>query len=144
MSMTWSSHQGTPGGAVAGGVHRSGPVGSDVRVVRLGPEGVACVVVDCRPRGVTPSAREVESVARSLADARGRDDVPVALVTHAGLQYAGARLLCTLGDLVGCRAAAFTSDEQALAWLGECLGVSGLDDGAVRSVAGTVTTRPAT
>lgn len=92
------------------------------------------LVVDCRARGVTPSAREVGSLARSLADARGRDDVPVALVTNPGLQYAGARLLCTLGDLVGCRAAAFTSEGQALAWLGECLGASGLHDVAVGSV----------
>lgn len=76
------------------------------------------VLLDCRIRGTTPSAHQATALVETLVgmDA-ARPPTAVAILTNPGLQYAGARLLCSLGELPGCLAAAFADEAEAWAWL---------------------------
>lgn len=53
---------------------------------------------------------------------------PVAILANPGAQYGGARMLCTLGELGGCRTAAFRDESEAWTWLQAQLDLGGDND----------------
>ncbi len=75
------------------------------------------LLLDFRSAGYTPSARDASALVSALV--RRADDriPPVAVVTADGVQYAGAKILCMMGELRGCVAAAFQDPAAALEWL---------------------------
>jgi hypothetical protein len=76
------------------------------------------VLLDCRKRGTTPSARRAAALVETLVGAAPRrPSAAVAILTNPGAQYGGARCLCSLGELRGCLAAAFADEAEAWAWL---------------------------
>jgi hypothetical protein len=92
-------------------------------------EGVAdALLLDFRAQGFTPSAREANALVTSLRVLCARRVPPVAILANPGAQFGGARMLCTLGELDGCRTAAFRDETQAWAWLQRQLDSSGFDD----------------
>jgi hypothetical protein len=84
--------------------------------------GAAALLMDLRDRGFTPSATYANALVDALAGLGSAVNPPVALLTNPGLQYGGARMLCLLGELRGCVAAAFHDEFAAWAWLREQLG----------------------
>jgi hypothetical protein len=83
-------------------------------------EGLAdALLMDFRSQGYTPSANEANALVSALVALCAKHVPPVAVLTNPGAQYGGARMLCTLGELRGCRAAAFRDEEEAWHWLRE-------------------------
>lgn len=92
-------------------------------------EGVAdALLLDFRTQGFTPSAREANALVAALRVLCARRVPPVAILANPGAQFGGARMLCTLGELDGCRTAAFRDETQAWDWLQRQLESSGIDD----------------
>ena len=91
-------------------------------VVRAREGGAEALLMDLRERGFTPSASYANALVDALAGLGSAVNPPVALLTNPGLQYGGARMLCLLGELRGCVAAAFCDEVEAWAWLREQLG----------------------
>lgn len=82
-------------------------------------EGAAdALLLDFRSPFFTPDAREMLALVSVLC---GELLPPVAILTNPGPQYGGAQMLCALGELRGCVAAAFQSEDEAWAWLHEQL-----------------------
>lgn len=75
------------------------------------------LLLDFRSAGYTPSAREARALVAALVGLCGERLPPVAILTHPGVQYGGARVLCMMGELRGCQAAAFQDQESAWLWL---------------------------
>jgi len=81
-------------------------------------EGVAdALLLDFRAQGFTPSAREATALISALRFLCARRVPPVAILANPGAQYGGARMLCTLGGMDGCRTAAFRDEREAWRWL---------------------------
>jgi hypothetical protein len=81
-------------------------------------EGVAdALLLDFRAQGFTPSAREANALVAALRVLCAQRVPPVAILANPGAQYGGARMLCTLGELDGCRTAAFRDELEAWRWL---------------------------
>ena len=81
-------------------------------------EGVAdALLLDFRVQGFTPSEREANALVAALKVLCGGRVPPVAILANPGAQYGGARMLCTLGELDGCRTAAFRDETEAWRWL---------------------------
>jgi len=97
-------------------------------------EGAAdALLLDFRAEGFTPSAREANALVASLRALCARRVPPVAILANPGAQFGGARMLCTLGELDGCRTAAFRDETQAWGWLQRQLDSSGFDEAATCS-----------
>ena len=81
-------------------------------------EGAAdALLMDFRAPGVTPAAKETNALVAALVGLCADRCPPLAILTNPGPQYGGARMLCALGELRGCRAAAFDDEAQAWEWL---------------------------
>ena len=81
-------------------------------------EGTAdALLLDFRAQGFTPSARDANALVAALRVLCARRVPPVAILANPGAQYGGARMLCTLGELDGCRTAAFRDEAEAWGWL---------------------------
>jgi hypothetical protein len=92
-------------------------------------EGVAdALLLDFRVQGFTPSAREANALVAALRVLCARRVPPVAILANPGAQYGGARMLCTLGELDGCRTAAFRDETEAWGWLQRQLATGAFDD----------------
>jgi hypothetical protein len=92
-------------------------------------EGVAeALLLDFRAQGFTPSAREANAMVAALRVLCARRVPPVAILANPGAQFGGARMLCTLGELDGCRTAAFRDETEAWGWLQRQLDSSGFDE----------------
>jgi hypothetical protein len=92
-------------------------------------EGVAdALLLDFRAQGFTPSAREANALVASLRVLCARRVPPVAILANPGAQFGGARMLCTLGEMDGCRTAAFREETQAWGWLQRQLDSPGFDE----------------
>jgi hypothetical protein len=82
-------------------------------------EGAAdALLLDFRSPAFTPDARETLGLVSALC---GEMLPPVAVLTNPGPQYGGAQVLCALGELRGCVAAAFQEEDEAWAWVHEQL-----------------------
>jgi hypothetical protein len=79
------------------------------------------LLLDFRAQGFTPGPTEANALVSALARLCAMHFPPVAILTNAGAQYGGARMLCTLGGLRGCRAEAFRDEADAWQWLGRQL-----------------------
>jgi len=86
---------------------------------------VAALLMDFRAQAFAPSAEDAGLLLESLRSRFG-GAVPLATVAKEGSQFGGTRVLCTLAELSGCRAAAFLTKAEAWLWLRAQL------DGAVR------------
>jgi len=93
----------------------------DQAVSRARQGSAEALLMDLRERGFTPSASYANALVDALAGLGSAVNPPVALLTNPGLQYGGARMLCLLGELRGCVAAAFHDEVEAWAWLREQL-----------------------
>ncbi len=92
-------------------------------------EGVVdALLLDFRVQGFTPSAREANALVAALRVLCTRRVPPVAILSNPGAQFGGARMLCTLGELGGCRTAAFRDEAEAWGWLQRELDSSGSDE----------------
>jgi hypothetical protein len=81
-------------------------------------EGAAdALLLDFRAQGFTPSAREANALVSALSGLCARRIPPVAFLANPGAQFGGARMLCTLGELDGCRTAPFRDEMEAWRWL---------------------------
>ncbi len=89
------------------------------------------LLLDFRAQGFTPGATEANALVSALVRVCATRFPPVAILTNAGSQYGGARMMCTLGSLRGCRAEAFRDETEAWQWLGRQLdGDGALSGGA--------------
>jgi len=79
--------------------------------------GARGLLMDLRERGFTPSARYANALASALSGQGRGSEPPMAILTNPGVQYGGARMMCALGELRGCRAAAFQDEAEAWTWL---------------------------
>ena len=96
-------------------------------------EGVAdALLLDFRAQGFTPSAREANALVSALRVLCAHRVPPVAILANVGAQYGGARMLCTLGELDGCRTAAFRDELEAWRWLQAQLDTVALEDARSR------------
>jgi len=85
-------------------------------------EGAAdALLLDFRSPGFTPGAKETLALVLALVALCSELLPPVAILTNPGPQYGGAQMLCALGELRGCVAAAFQAEYKAWAWLHEQL-----------------------
>jgi hypothetical protein len=89
----------------------------DLGALKAKEGAVDALLMDFRAQGYTLSAREANALVSSLVALCAERVPPVAVLTNPGAQYGGARMLCTLGELHGCRAAAFRSEADAWEWL---------------------------
>ncbi len=89
----------------------------DVGALRARQGGATALLLDFRAQGFTPGAREANALVSSLVTLCADRVPPVAILTNPGAQYGGARMLCTLGELRACRAAAFRDEAEAWRWL---------------------------
>lgn len=117
---------------VLGGTHL-GSLGewvAEIDLARLkAAEGAAdALLLDFRAQGFTPSAREANALVSALIALCARRAPPVAILANPGAQYGGARMLCTLGELDGCRTAAFRDETAAWSWLQAQLDPGAPDD----------------
>jgi hypothetical protein len=83
------------------------------------------LLLDFRAQGFTPGPTEANALVSALVRLCAVRFPPVAILTNPGAQYGGARMLCTLGGLRGCRAEAFRDEADAWQWLGRQLGSGG-------------------
>ena len=93
----------------------------DIGALRAREGAADGVLMDFRAPGLTPGAREANALITALIGLCAERVPPVAILANPGAQYGGARMLCTLGELRGCRAAAFRDEAEAWAWLRGCL-----------------------
>ena len=85
-------------------------------------EGAAdALLMDFRSPGFIPGAKETNALVSALVALCAERVPPVAILTNPGPQSGGARMLCALGELRGCVAAAFQAEYEAWAWLHEQL-----------------------
>jgi hypothetical protein len=84
-------------------------------------EPADALLLDFRAHGFTPGPTEANALVAALARLCALRFPPVAILTNLGTQYGGARMLCTLGELRGCRAEAFHDEAEAWCWLGRQL-----------------------
>jgi hypothetical protein len=89
----------------------------DVGTLRAREGGAAALLLDFRAQGFTPGAREANALIETLVALCADRVPPVAILTNPGPQFGGARMLCTLGELRDCRAAAFRDEADAWRWL---------------------------
>ena len=89
----------------------------DVGTLKARQGGAAALLLDFRAQGFTPGAREANALISTLVTLCADRVPPVAILTNAGAQFGGARMLCTLGELRACRAAAFRDEAEAWHWL---------------------------
>ncbi len=89
----------------------------DLGILKAREGGAGALLLDFRTQGFTPSAREANAIVSTLVALCAERVPPVAILTNAGAQYGGARMLCTLGELRTCRAAAFRVEAEAWRWL---------------------------
>lgn len=89
----------------------------DVSALRTRQPGATALLLDFRAQGFTPGAREANALIGTLLALCADQVPPVAILTNPGPQYGGARMLCTLGELRACRAAAFRDEGEAWRWL---------------------------
>lgn len=86
-------------------------------------EGAAdALLLDFRAQGYAPSAREANALVGALTALNNGRVPPAAILATPGVQYGAARMLCALGELDGCRTAAFRDEVEAWQWLQEQLG----------------------
>lgn len=83
------------------------------------------LLLDFRAQGFTPGPTEANALVSALVRLCAMRFPPVAILTNPGAQYGGARMLCTLGGLRGCRAEAFREEADAWQWLGRELEPAG-------------------
>ncbi len=89
----------------------------DVATLRA-KEGLAdALILDFRAQGFTPSVREANALLSVLCALCAHRTPPVAILANPGVQFGGARMLCTLGELQGCLTAAFRDEQEAWRWL---------------------------
>jgi hypothetical protein len=93
----------------------------DLAALRAKEGAADALLLDFRAQGFTPSARDANALVLSLAALCTTRVPPVAMLANPGVQYGGARMLCTLGELDGCRTAAFRGELEAWQWLQEQL-----------------------
>ncbi len=79
-------------------------------------EGTA-LLLDFRGQAFTPGAREATALVDLLVTLFGGRVPPLAVLANPGPPLGGARMLCTLGELRACRAAAFRDEDEARSWL---------------------------
>lgn len=79
--------------------------------------GARALLMDLRERGFTPSAGFANALTSALGERCPGGDLPLAILTNPGVQYGGALMMCALGELRGCRAAAFHDEAEAWEWL---------------------------
>lgn len=91
--------------------------GTDFTQMRATQGPVDALLLDFRAQGFTPSAREANALVSVLRALCARRVPPVAILANPGMQFGGARMLCTLGELDGCRTAAFRDEAEAWHWL---------------------------
>jgi hypothetical protein len=96
----------------------------DVGTLRARQGEATALLLDFRAQGFTPGAREAGALLASLVVLCADRVPPVAILTNPGPQYGGARMLCTLGELRDCRAAAFRDEAEAWRWLERETGVA--------------------
>lgn len=89
----------------------------DVAAIKAKQGTADALLLDFRTHGFTPSAREANALVSALSTLCATRIPPVAILANPGAQYGGARMLCTLGELDGCRTAAFRDETEALQWL---------------------------
>lgn len=89
----------------------------DLATLRAKQGAADALLLDFRAQGFTPSAREANALVSALRVLCARRVPPVAILANPGAQYGGARMLCTLGELDGCRTAAFRDEMEAWSWL---------------------------
>lgn len=90
--------------------------------------GADALLLDFRAEEFTPSAREANALVTALRVLCARRAPPVAILANPGAQFGGVRMLCTLGELGGCRTAPFRDEAEAWGWLQRQLESSGIDD----------------
>jgi hypothetical protein len=90
----------------------------DLGTLKAREGGAAALLLDFRAQGFTPGAREANALVSTLVALCADRIPPVAILTNPGAQYGGARMLCTLGELRACHAAAFRDEATAWEWLG--------------------------
>jgi hypothetical protein len=91
--------------------------GLDVVALRAKEGAADALLLDFRVQGFTPSARDAATLVSVLRVLCARSRPPVAILANPGAQYGGARMLCTLGEVDGCRAVAFRNETDAWRWL---------------------------
>ncbi len=75
------------------------------------------LLLDFRGQAFTPGAREAHAIIELLVTLCAGRLPPLAVLSNPGPQFGGARMLCTLGELRACRAAAFRDEDEAQSWL---------------------------
>jgi len=78
---------------------------------------VGALLLDFRSHDFGPSADEASALAERLHAVLGDGGPPLAVVARPGAQFGGTRVLCTLAEMRGCRAAAFETEAEAWLWL---------------------------
>jgi hypothetical protein len=79
---------------------------------------IGALLLDFRSQAYSPSADEAEALIERLrVHFRGRAVPPVAAVARPGAQFGGARVLCTLAEMRGCRASVFLTEAEAWLWM---------------------------
>jgi hypothetical protein len=96
------------------------------------------LLLDFRAQGFTPGPSEANALVAALVRLCAMRFPPVAILTNAGAQYGGARMLCTLGGLRGCRAEAFRDEADAWQWLGRQLEAADLPAAAPAPVSSAI------
>jgi hypothetical protein len=99
----------------------------DLAAVKAKEGAADALLLDFRVQGYMPSEREANTLVSALKVLCGRRIPPVAILANPGAQFGVARMLCTLGELDGCRTAAFREETQAWAWLQRCVDATGSD-----------------
>ena len=91
---------------------------ADVAGLTASVEPPKALMLDLRGSGFALASRDADVMASGLAAYR-----MVAVVADPGVSYGCARMACTLVDLRGSPAAAFTDEGEAWRWLSAQLGV---------------------
>jgi hypothetical protein len=89
----------------------------DLAALRAKEGAADALLLDFRAQGFTPNEREASALVSALKLLCAHRTPPVAILANPGAQYGGARMLCTLGELDGCRTAAFRDEAEAWRWL---------------------------
>ncbi|MBI4409090.1 MAG: hypothetical protein HY561_05250 [Gemmatimonadetes bacterium] len=102
--------------------HGGGSLDEHVALMRdLGEDPVlapgAAVLLDLRDAMFVLNVGDAERLAGLLADDRVLGAHRVALVVQSGAHYGMARMVCTLAELRGGDASAFSDERAALSWL---------------------------
>lgn len=89
----------------------------DGAVPRGEAQMVGALLLDFRSQSYAPSAEDAGRLVDSLLARFGAVVPPVATVARSGPQFGGTRVLCSVVEMRGCRAAAFPSEAEAWLWL---------------------------